>query len=147
MMPHSVHYFMEMVATEVWDNTYFNHIPNHVLLAELKDSEGNDKTRSFVNAGISALSFPEYNRNYPHNKYTLGFGGRPGGPGFYINTEDNSELHGPGGQGSYDLDEEADPCFAKVIEGHEVIDWMQSKKEATTGETFSVIESIRIFQD
>jgi hypothetical protein len=37
---------------------------------------------------------------------------------------DNVENHGPGGQSSYSDPSEADPCFAKVIEGFEVVDRM-----------------------
>ena len=32
--------------------------------------------------------------------------------------------HGPGGQGSYDDPSEADPCFAKVIEGFDAVERM-----------------------
>jgi hypothetical protein len=51
--------------------------------------------------------------------------GRPGGPDFYISTQDNSALHGPGGQTSYEDPTEADPCFAKVVGGFNVVDRMQ----------------------
>ena len=145
---------MEMVKTKVWDDSIFSHNSNHIVLAELKDSKGNNKRDIFVENNISTLSFPEYNTEYPHHKYTLGFGGRPGGPGFYINTEDNRDIHGPGGQLGYHLVEEADPCFAKVIEGRHVIDWMQLKHQkhpkhnpSSTKKLFTVIESIRIIND
>jgi hypothetical protein len=36
----------------------------------------------------------------------------------------NVAAHGPGGQGSYDDPSEADPCFAKVIEGFDAVDRM-----------------------
>jgi hypothetical protein len=39
---------------------------------------------------------------------------------------DNSKIHGPGGQAHYELDDEADPCFAKVVEGHDVVDTLIS---------------------
>ena len=48
--------------------------------------------------------------------------GRPGGPDFYISTVDNTLNHGPGGQGQYTLKNEADPCFAKVVQGVEVVE-------------------------
>ena len=83
-----------------------------------------------------------YRKEYSHKQYTLGFGWRPGGPGFYINTDYNSDLHGPGGQIGYDLHEEADSCFAEVIEGHEVIDRMHEKNLDENDETFTLIESI-----
>ena len=36
----------------------------------------------------------------------------------------NVAAHGPGGQGSYDDPSEADPCFAKVIEGFDAVERM-----------------------
>ena len=147
-MPHSVHFFMEMVKAQIWDNTIFTHKSDHILLANLQDIDGNDKSDLFREKGFSKMSFPEYSHEYPHHKYTLGFGGRPGGPGFYINIEDNREIHGPGGQANYDLGEEADPCFAKVIEGHNVIDWMQKRNDVSgSEEIFTEIESIRVIHD
>lgn len=144
LVPHSIHFFMQMVKEQVWNNMVFTHNTHHIVLAELMDIEGNDKRDVFLDKGISTLSFPEYSEDYPHKKYTLGFGGRPGGPGFYINTDDNREIHGPGGQVGYHLNEEADPCFAEVIEGHEVIDWMQQKNLDENDASFTVIESIAI---
>ena len=35
-----------------------------------------------------------------------------------VNKADNTEPHGPGGQFQHDLEEQADPCFAKIVEGH-----------------------------
>ena len=46
---------------------------------------------------------------------------------FYINTQDNAQIHGPGGQHHHDLHEEGDPCFGKVISGHHVVDRMHQK--------------------
>lgn len=45
--------------------------------------------------------------------------GRPGGPEFYISTQDNVENHGPGSQGSAT---EADSCFGKIFIGERVVD-------------------------
>ena len=50
--------------------------------------------------------------------------GRPGGPDFYVSTVDNTFNHGPGGQSSYAIASEADPCFGKVIEGFAAVDRM-----------------------
>lgn len=54
----------------------------------------------------------------------MGYPGRPGGPDFYINMRDNSFLHGPGGQVNHysDMVIDADPCFAKVVEGFDVVE-------------------------
>jgi len=137
LVPHSVNFFMQMVKTEIWDNTLFTN-NEHVIVAQLQDGLGHDKEAAFAELGVSTLQFPEYSDQYPHDKYTLGFGGRPGGPGFYINTVDNSAYHGPGGQGHYDLLEDADSCFAKVIEGQHVIDMLVADAE------HSMIKSIRL---
>ena len=64
--------------------------------------------------------------------------GRPGGPSFYISTIDNTQNHGPGSQGLYEIyihttilyhksyhvlgsKEEADGCFGRVLEGEDVV--------------------------
>lgn len=41
-----------------------------------------------------------------------------------VSFRDNVRNHGPGGQSSYADPGEADPCFAKVIEGDEAVDRM-----------------------
>jgi cyclophilin family peptidyl-prolyl cis-trans isomerase len=79
----------------------------------------------FVDAGFKSVLFQEYSDKFPHKKYTVGYAGRPGGPDFYISMKDNSRLHGPGGQSSYEDPSEADPCFAKVIEGTDVAERMK----------------------
>lgn len=122
VMPHSVHLFLQMVAHQLWDGTVFLHTAHHVLQASPTDYDtGDSKRQTFDMAGLSHLSFQEYSDQYPHEKYTVGFGGRPGGPDFYISTQDNTKYHGPGGQGQHDLSEEADPCFGRIVEGLDVI--------------------------
>lgn len=68
------------------------------------------------------MGFQEYSPNFPHVKYTVGYAGRPGGPDFYVSTMDNTQNHGPGGQSSYEDPSEADPCFAKVVDGFDTVD-------------------------
>jgi cyclophilin family peptidyl-prolyl cis-trans isomerase len=43
----------------------------------------------------------------------------------YDESKDNTRNHGPGGQTSYAVKNEADPCFAKVVEGFDAVDRMQ----------------------
>ena len=81
---------------------------------------GNVKHAQLLDLGWGSLGFPEYDSDHPHEKYTLGFAGQ--GPTFYINTFDNTYIHGPGGQGHHLLPRDADPCFGKVVEGHDVVD-------------------------
>lgn len=38
--------------------------------------------------------------------------------------KDNTLNHGPGGQTEYAIPSEADPCFAKVVEGFEAVNRM-----------------------
>ena len=46
---------------------------------------------------------------------------------------DNTSNHGPGGQGSYQVKDEADPCFAKVVEGFEAVDRMHKMSKQPGG--------------
>ncbi len=41
-----------------------------------------------------------------------------------FNHQDNTRNHGPGGQTAYKVKSEADPCFAKVVEGFDAVDRM-----------------------
>jgi hypothetical protein len=54
-----------------------------------------------------------------------------GGPSFYINTVDNTQSHGPGGQPTDDDFGEgeapADPCFGRVVSGYEVVARIQQQ--------------------
>jgi hypothetical protein len=90
--------------------------------------------QAFLRAGPGAmgLAFQEYDARFPHEKYTLGFAGRPGGPEFYISTVDNVANHGPGSQGSKT---EADSCFARVVGGFDVVERMR-KQPAPKGMGF-----------
>ena len=116
-MPHAIHTFLDLVENKVWKNTMFIHKVEHVVLAAPIDVQGKQKSPDIA----KKLLFPEYSNKFPHVEHTVGFQGRPGGPEIYINLDDNSEYHGPGGQQQHNLVEEADPCFAKVISGFEVL--------------------------
>ena len=123
LMPHSVLLFLEMVYHGLWDQTAIVHNKEHVITASPTNFfTGESKSSDFEAAGISHVSFQEYNEHYPHDKYTLGFTGRPGGPDFYISIEDNNKRHGPGGFVDAAIVEEADPCFAKVVDGFDTVD-------------------------
>lgn len=117
LMPHAIHTFMDSVISGVWDNTLFIHKVDHVILAAPIDDEGNQKSPELT----KTLLFPEYSEEFPHVEHTIGFQGRPGGPEIYVNLDDNSKHHGPGGQKHHDLVEEADPCFGKITHGIDVL--------------------------
>lgn len=123
LMPHSIHMFLEMIHHRLWDNSVFWHHPGvtHVVTATtIHYHSGEPRNHHFQQLRLGGVSFAEYTDNYPHEKYTVAFAGR--GPDFYINTRDNSESHAPGTQEHHKLDDEADPCFAKVVEGKDVVD-------------------------
>jgi len=124
-LPHSVHYFLDMVKLKLWDHTFFLHHENveHVIAGVPIDYRTQKlKTPHLASLGWSdGLAFPECSPRFPHTQYTIGFAHR--GPTFYLNTLDNTLPHGPGGgQGHHLLPEDGDPCFGKVVEGREVVD-------------------------
>ena len=115
IMPHSIYSFLQMVEAKTWDDTKV--VGTHSIMMATADPIQNKRERPVS----KTLIFPEYTDEYPHLKHTVGFGGRPGGPEFYINLDDNRDHHGPGGQDHHDLAEEADPCFGKVVHGFEIL--------------------------
>jgi len=135
MLPHANHLFLEQVYHELWDGTYFFLNGPHVLQAGPQDwssdYDDDDITRQeklqsplhrFQEARLETLTFPEYSPQFPHKPWTLGFTGRPGGPDWYINKVDNTPHHGPHGQAHHPLNEQADSCFAHVVQGREVLE-------------------------
>lgn len=118
MMPHTVYYFMDLIDRKLWDNTLFVHEWDHIVQA-VPVSHGIN-----FRDDMGELAFPEYANDFEHGEYTLGMSGRPGGPEFYINVQDNSDYHGPGGQPHSTILNDADPCFAKVVSGRAIIDEM-----------------------
>jgi cyclophilin family peptidyl-prolyl cis-trans isomerase len=123
-MPHSVLFFLEMVATKFWDRTTLLHNKKvkHVIAGVPLDYLSQESKASHLSSSVgwTTLGFPEYSTKWPHDKYTIGFSNN--GPTFYINTMDNTHHHGPGGQGHHLLKEDGEPCFGKVVQGKEVVD-------------------------
>jgi cyclophilin family peptidyl-prolyl cis-trans isomerase len=127
-MPHAVYWFLEQVSRKLYDGCSFHRNAGHVIQGgpspNFLSPPNPQLHKRFKEAGFYSILFQEYSPNFPHKKYTMGLAGRPGGPDFYFSTQDNSQLHGPGGQTSYEDPTEADSCFAKVIEGFDVVDRM-----------------------
>ncbi|GKZ00236.1 hypothetical protein MPSEU_000976500 [Mayamaea pseudoterrestris] len=123
-MPHSVHFFLEMVELGIWDHTVLLHHENieHLIAAVPIDFRQQQfKHSHLATLGWTKLGFPEYHSSCKHDKYSLGFANS--GPTWYFNTVQNSLSHGPNGQAAKKLfDEDADPCFAQVVQGHGVMD-------------------------
>lgn len=112
IMPASVTIFLQQVDAGLWDDTSFYINAPHMLVAQPVSGDGATKRLPEMESrGLAHVPIPEYNDSYPHLSYTLGFGGdqRPG-PFFYINKVDNTAGH------------KGQPCFAKVIIGHEAVD-------------------------
>eukprot|EP00978_Attheya_sp_CCMP212_P032034 scaffold123288_cov50-Attheya_sp.AAC.3 len=121
LMPHSVHHFLEMISHGLLNGFAFNVGEYHIVMAGVKSGE---MEQVFKKARLTTLTFPEYSHEFPHDPYTLGFSGAPPGPSWYINTVDNVEHHGPGGQ-EHHRGLDGDPCFAKVVSGFDVVDRIQ----------------------
>jgi cyclophilin family peptidyl-prolyl cis-trans isomerase len=111
VMPHSVHFFLEMVQSGLLDGCSFILNALHVLKAAPLPYDGSsaaNKARAFARVGLESVAFKEYDSRYPHQQYTVGFAA-DGSPSFYINTEDNSEIHW------------GDPCFGRIVEGFDTV--------------------------
>jgi cyclophilin family peptidyl-prolyl cis-trans isomerase len=125
-MPHSIFHFLELVSRKVYDGTTFHKRLSHVVQAGpgLVSEPQQRGSPLLLDPSLTSVMFQEYSPQMPHTPYTIGFPGRPGGPDFYVNMKDNSEIHGPGGQLRHygDLLDDADPCFGSIVEGIDVID-------------------------
>eukprot|EP00548_Thalassiothrix_antarctica_P001640 CAMPEP_0194134866 /NCGR_PEP_ID=MMETSP0152-20130528/4922_1 /TAXON_ID=1049557 /ORGANISM="Thalassiothrix antarctica, Strain L6-D1" /LENGTH=305 /DNA_ID=CAMNT_0038830783 /DNA_START=165 /DNA_END=1082 /DNA_ORIENTATION=+ len=127
LMPHAVNTFLKQVSKKLWDKTVFWHhdgVDHVIQAAGIHYRTGETKHHHFDAMDVGALSFGEYSADMPHKRYTLGFAGR--GPEFYINALDNTEVHGPGGQGHHEYEDEADPCFAEIISGFDTVNQMNA---------------------
>lgn len=129
LMPHTVNLFLKQVIQGLWDGTSVAMNARHVLQIgpqytapgidiDAANDAGMKRYQDFYAKGLHKLTYQEYSPKYPHTQYTVGLAGRPSGPDFYINKIDNTIMHGPGGQmHSGEMHNEADPCFAKLMDG------------------------------
>lgn len=111
LMPHSVHFFLEMVSTGLLNGCSFILNALHVLKVAPLPYDGSsaaEKARAFTKHGLESVAFKEYSEKFPHKQYTVGFAA-DGSPSFYINTEDNDEIH------------IGDPCFGRIVEGLDAV--------------------------
>jgi len=111
IMPHSVYTFLEMTSAGLLNGCSFILNALHVIKAAPLPYDGSpaqDKAQQFTDNGLESVAFREYSPEYPHKPYTVGFAA-DGTPSFYINTEDNTEIH------------VGDPCFGTVVSGMETV--------------------------
>jgi hypothetical protein len=116
---HTMEKYEKQSAKKKFDETQAYDDDEYEYLYSAEDYFEEDKrTKKYQDLGLDQLAFPDYNSEYPHVAWTVGFTGRPGGPDWYINKIDNTEAHGPGGQPQHMLEEQGDSCFGTVsIEG------------------------------
>jgi len=148
-MPHATNVFLLQILHKLWDGCHFVINAAHVLKAGPYHHIIDETTKlqgKFLESGFSKLAFQEYHPDFPHEKYTVAFHGRPAGPDIYINLKNNTIFHGPYGQRHQDLEEEADTCFAKVIKGDDVIKAIRMTPTSEEGimEKFVHIKHARI---
>lgn len=124
-MPHTIHTFLDIVERKLLSRGTFILARDHILVGgpnDAYDGENNAVLRErIMEEGYlpnGALLFGEYSPDFPHVPLTFAFS-HLGGPSFYINLRDNSELHGPGF--TEEGQKEGDPCFAKIVEGQDVV--------------------------
>lgn len=116
LMPHSVWTFLEMASAGLLDGTSFIMNALHVLKAAPLPYDGSpahDMILDFHAHGLESVAFREYSPQFPHVRYTVGFAA-DGSPSFYINTEDNTQIH------------VGDPCFGKVVSGFDAVRRLES---------------------
>jgi cyclophilin family peptidyl-prolyl cis-trans isomerase len=158
-MPHTIHFFLEQVRHGIYDNTaFFRNAPNYV-----QAGPGHDHVKLLTleqqEPSLAHVLFQEHSRELNHKQYTLGLNGRPGGPDFYVNMQDNSDQHGISNMANQrsDVMLEADPCFARVVKGFNTIERIHradvKDEETSFRRTQSlmvhqvVIESMRVVSD
>eukprot|EP00584_Thalassiosira_punctigera_P004853 CAMPEP_0172528128 /NCGR_PEP_ID=MMETSP1067-20121228/2614_1 /TAXON_ID=265564 ORGANISM="Thalassiosira punctigera, Strain Tpunct2005C2" /NCGR_SAMPLE_ID=MMETSP1067 /ASSEMBLY_ACC=CAM_ASM_000444 /LENGTH=426 /DNA_ID=CAMNT_0013311991 /DNA_START=47 /DNA_END=1327 /DNA_ORIENTATION=- len=107
MMPHSVHTFLEQVDQGAWKGVAFGVHAGHVLMAGPSDGTPASKAPTVL--------FPEFNLQYPHDKYTVAFPSQPSStPDFYINLQPNTIHHSPRIEGDEYV--EGEPCFGRIVD-------------------------------
>lgn len=145
-MPHTVHWFLQQVSLGLYDGFSFHLNARHVIQAggvsnfrTTPETNTHNLYQRFKDNGLEKILFQEYSHSFPHVPYTVGYASRPGGPDFYINMNDNTNDHGPGGQinAGHFSTENADPCFAKVVEGFAAVNRIHRSATHESARPFS----------
>jgi cyclophilin family peptidyl-prolyl cis-trans isomerase len=146
-MPHTVYWFLDKVDQKLYDGCSFYANPDHVVMGGATRNFLTPPTtnllKNFEDVGWDHVLFQEYSDSFPHDPYTLGLAGRPGGPSFYVNLKDNTKIHGHDTIIAREDATNVDPCFAKVVEGFEAVDRMH-RSPTKDSEHFDLKENIAI---
>jgi hypothetical protein len=116
LLPHAVFTIVQIAQT--FKSGQFHRNAGHVLQSQIQ--------AKFTGGVV----FMEYHRAFPHEKYTLGFAGRGGGNAFYISTQNNTSVHGPGTDRG-GKDPESDTDFGLIIPGYNGEDIVKSMTKQT----------------
>ena len=143
LMPHAVHHFLRMVSNKLWDDMALVIKANSHHLVEAAAFHAKTAQRAddrFEKAQLTKLAFAEYHEDYGPMPFSLVFSGTPGGPEFFIHTED-----------SIDVDDTNDHFisgsrFARVVVGQEVINMLTSTRGSDRHAGILAIDSIRLIQ-
>lgn len=125
-VPYTNYFFLEHIVSG-FKKGNFHRNAGHVLQAMLNLKEGLKHTN---------FAWQEYSPMFAHQKYTMGFAGRPSGSSaIYVSTLDNTFNHGPGSQGSKT---EADVCWGKLADqaSIDVVEVMKKQKGGSKGSGF-----------
>jgi hypothetical protein len=112
-----------MVELKLWDGLTMVHryIGSDVIHSSpLVTETGQVDEKRFQKAQLTHMSFTEHSLEYPMEKYSVVFEGRPGGPGFYIKMDSKVT--------ALDVDTN-ESCFGKVVEGRGVLDHMMKQRQ------------------
>ena len=133
LLPHSIFTIVQIVESFV--SGHFHRNAGHVLQCNIKAKYS------------GGVVFMEYDRTFPHEKFTLGFAGRGGGNAFYISTQNNTLIHGPGTDRG-GKDPESDSNFGIIIPGYNGEQVVKSMSKQTGPKSKSgFIESKKHFID
>ena len=117
-MPHTVEVFLDQVYHELWVNCTFSLNTGTAVHASTKS-----RREEFERLGLSTVRYPEYSEDFSHKEWTVAFARNS--PGFYVNMVDNTDQQQVAGH--FKLDHQVltygiDPCFGKVVDGHETLE-------------------------
>jgi hypothetical protein len=140
-MPHSIDHFFRMIEKNLWDDLtlVFDRNSNVIMATTMTmDNSHTWAGQRFVNNNLTHMAFTECSPTFPpphHRRYSVAFSGRPGGPNFYINMDDELEFA-----------HEHESTFGVVMEGRDILYkmYLQMQKEPVIKKKLLTIESMKI---